>query len=264
MTDTVSYPAGAPCWVETLQPDPDAAVAFYSELMGWTFGEAGPGGYRIARLGGQRVAGVGQAPAMLDRGAWVTYILVADLDQTSAAIRDAAGAVLAGPIDGPHGERSGIFTDPSGAAFGVRQSRTPTVAEAVDVPGAWQMSALHTPDLMGAQTFYAKVFGWRLEPVPDSGISLWRLTGSTRRATDRTLPDDVVAVATLADPASGVPPHWAVNVQVSDADDLSARVVQLGGSMLMPPTDAPGFRNAVLADPRGGVLAVSQVIHTKV
>ncbi|WP_104091491.1 VOC family protein [Arthrobacter sp. GMC3] len=264
MTDTNSYSAGTPCWVETLQPDPDAAVAFYSELMGWTFDEAGRGGYRIARLDGRRVAGIGQAPAMLDRGAWVTYVLVADLDQTVTAIRDAAGSVLAGPMEGRDGERTAIFTDPSGVAFGVRQGSIPTVADVVDAPNAWQMSALHTPDLMGAETFYAKVFGWRLEAATGSGISLWRLTGSTRRASDSTLPDDVVAVATRADPASGIPPHWAVNIQVDDADDLAARVVELGGTVIMPPTNTPGFRNALLADPSGGVLAISQVVKSTV
>jgi len=260
MTASVSYPMGAPCWVETLQPDPDAAVDFYRELMGWTFDEAGPGSYRVALLDGRRVAGIGQAPPMLDRGAWVTYILVADLDQTVVAVLEGGGAVLAGPLEGRDGERTAVFTDPSGAAFGVRQGSSPIVAEIVDAPGAWQMSALHTPDLMGAQTFYAKTFGWRIEAAPGAGMNLWRLAGSTRRVYDPTLLDDVIGVAAGVDPASGVPPHWAVNVQVSDTDALAARVVKLGGSMLMPPTDAPGFRNAVLADPSGGVLAVSQIV----
>lgn len=48
-------------------------------------------------------------------------------------------------------------------------------------------------------------------------------------------------------------------MQVADIDKVFARVVKLGGSVLMPPTDALGFRNAVLADPNGGVLAISQV-----
>ena len=260
MSDTVPYPVGAPCWVEVLQPNPDAALDFYSQLMGWMFDEAGPDGYRVARLDGRRVAGIGQAPAMLDHGVWVTYILVSDLAQTMADVREAGGAVLAGPWEGLNGERTALFTDPGGAAFGVRQGSTPTVADVVDAPGAWQMSALHTPDLTGAETFYAKIFGWRMEAVPGAGMSLWRLTGSTRRAANQTLPDDVVAVVTVAGPASGVPPHWAVNLQVSDTDDFAARVLELGGSMLMPPTDAPGFRNAVLADPNGGVLAISQIV----
>lgn len=259
MTDTVSYSFGAPCWIESLQPDPDAAMAFFSELMDWTFDHGGPNGYRIARLRGRRVAGIGQAPAMLDRGAWLTYVLVADLDQTVAAVRGAGGAVLSGPLDDGRGERTALFTDPGGAAFGARQGSSPTVAERVDAPNTWQMSALHTSGVPEAEAFYKKVFGWRLEPHPDSGVSLWRLKGSTRRAADPTLPDDVVAVAAGAAPVPGTPAYWAVNVQVSNADDFAARAVGLGGTMLMPPTDGPGFRNALLADPDGGVLAVSQV-----
>lgn len=259
MTDTVSYPVGTPCWIETLQPDPNAAVAFFSGLMGWTFDEEGPNGHRIARIDGRRVAGITLAPAMLDRGAWVTYVLVADVDRTAASVRAAGGTVLAAPPEDVDGNRTALVTDPSGAAFGVCQGSTPALAELVDAPNAWQMSALHTPDLTGAETFYSKIFGWRLEPQLHSGISLWRLTDSTRRAADPTLPDDVVAVASRADPVSGVPPHWAVNVQVADADRLAARVIELGGSMLMPPTDAPGYRNAILVDPGGGVLAVSQI-----
>ena len=29
------YPAGAPCWVDTSQPDPAGAARFYSGLFGW-------------------------------------------------------------------------------------------------------------------------------------------------------------------------------------------------------------------------------------
>ena len=35
MFERTSYPAGVPCWVETMQADPEAASAFYSELFGW-------------------------------------------------------------------------------------------------------------------------------------------------------------------------------------------------------------------------------------
>ncbi|WP_218917324.1 VOC family protein [Luteipulveratus mongoliensis] len=241
--------------MESLQPDPSAAEEFYGALLGWNFDEANPDGYRVARLGGQRVAGIGQAPAMLDRGAWATYVLVADVEATVAAVVAAGGGVLFGPTGGD--ERTALLADPSGAPFGVRQGRTPLVADLVDVPGAWQMSSLHSPDPAVAELFYSAVFGWRLEQAP-GGIALWRLAGSTRRVDDPTLPDDVIAVATAIEPGTPVPPHWAVNVRVADADAVAARVSELGGGLLLPPTDAPGFRNAVLADPAGGVLAVSQ------
>ncbi|WP_287903428.1 VOC family protein [Arthrobacter sp.] len=261
MTGTPSFPAGSPCWVETLQPDPESAASFYGELFGWTFDEAGPDGSRVARLDGRSVAGVAQAPPILDRGAWVMYVLVGDLDATVDAVQEAGGTVLAGPLEIREGERSALFTDPAGAAFGAREGSAPTVSEAVDVPDAWQMSALHTPDVEAAGAFYATVFGWRMEPVPGSALALWRLDGSTRKASDPTLPDDVVAVATQTPGASGVPTHWAINVQAADVDDIARRVVELGGSVLMPPTDAPGFRNALIADPQGGVLALSQIIR---
>ena len=260
MTST-SFAAGSPCWIETLQPDPEAAASFYGELFGWTFDEAGPGCSRVARLDGRRVAGVAQAPPMLDRGAWVMYVLVADLDGTVDAVQEAGGTVLAGPREVRDGERTALFTDPAGAAFGAREGSAPTVSEAVDVPNAWQMSALHTPDIGVAQTFYATVFGWHLDLMPGAALRLWRLGGSTRKAADPNLPDDVVAVASETPAASGVPTHWAINMQVSDADDFADRVVELGGSILMPPTDAPGFRNALIADPSGGVLAVSQIVR---
>ncbi|MBF6170413.1 VOC family protein [Nocardia blacklockiae] len=257
MTDEISYPMGAPCWVGTLQPDPHAAVAFYGGLFGWEFDAPTADGHHVARLGGRRVAGVGPAPAWLDRGAWVTYVRVADLDETTAIVEASGGHLL--PDTGTVWPTA-LFTDPSGAAIGVCEGVAPTFAEAVDVPGAWQMSALHTPDLAGGEVFYAKVFGWRLEAGPGTGRTLWRLPGSVRRAADPTLPDDVVAVATGADPAAGVPPHWAVNMRVADTRALAERAVALGGTILMPPTDAPGFRNAVLADPGGAVLALSQIL----
>ena len=41
MSERNEYPPGVSCWVDTLQPDPEAAVRFYGDLFGWTF--AGPG-----------------------------------------------------------------------------------------------------------------------------------------------------------------------------------------------------------------------------
>lgn len=41
MSERNEYPAGVPCWVDTLTPDVAAAKAFYGELLGWDY--AGPG-----------------------------------------------------------------------------------------------------------------------------------------------------------------------------------------------------------------------------
>jgi hypothetical protein len=60
------YIAGVPCWVDTSQPDADAAAAFYGGLFGWEFEDAMPSGsegrYLIARLRSGDVAAVSSQP----------------------------------------------------------------------------------------------------------------------------------------------------------------------------------------------------------
>jgi predicted enzyme related to lactoylglutathione lyase len=51
------YIPGVPCAVDTSQPDPEAAVAFYGGLFGWEFEDVMPQGsanrYFVARLRGR-------------------------------------------------------------------------------------------------------------------------------------------------------------------------------------------------------------------
>src|SRR4051794_41834404 len=60
-TRTDPWPAGTPCWVDLAVPDVEAAVAFYADVVGWTFVDTGPdyGGYPIAQGDGPAAAGIG-------------------------------------------------------------------------------------------------------------------------------------------------------------------------------------------------------------
>ena len=66
MPERDGYIPGVPCWVDTSQPDPEAAVDFYGGLFGWEFEDVMPPGsagkYFIARLRGGDVAAVGSHP----------------------------------------------------------------------------------------------------------------------------------------------------------------------------------------------------------
>ena len=102
MSERNEYPAGVPCWVETLQPDPQSAVSFYSQLFGWDFAGPGempcepPGRYFLARVGGRDVAGIGALPASAAAtgAAWSTHVRV------ESAGRSAGGRVLDQSADG--------------------------------------------------------------------------------------------------------------------------------------------------------------------
>ena len=119
MTGSRTYPHGVPCWIDTEQPDLDAAVAFYGGLFGWTFDDAmppgAPGAYLIASLDGRDVAAL--APPEFDvPTAWNTYVAVEDADASAAALTAAGGTVAAGPDDAGPGGRFALCADPGRCA----------------------------------------------------------------------------------------------------------------------------------------------------
>ena len=48
MTAERTYPAGVTCWIDTEQPDVDAARHFYASLFGWSFSDAAAAAVRAA------------------------------------------------------------------------------------------------------------------------------------------------------------------------------------------------------------------------
>lgn len=263
MTYRTDYPTGALCWVDTLAPDPQAAASFYGQLFGWRFDEPRPmprplaGDYLAARLDGHLVAGIGQAPEASPTALWTTYVRVDRIEDALTQVATAGGTVLAGPLGAGADGRLAVVTDPTGVALGLWQAAERPGAQLVNEAGAWAMSVLHTPSTEAAQGFYGRVFGWRLEPVSGGPLALWRLPGYVGGQPGQVIPRDVVAVLTPTEDASGVPPHWAVNFRVEDVDATAERAAALGGTLLLPPTDTPGFRSAVIADPQQGVIAIS-------
>jgi predicted enzyme related to lactoylglutathione lyase len=256
MSERHQYPAGVPCWVDVLVPDPDAARDFYGDLFGWDFTEPGPNDYRVARIRGLDVAGLGRAQGP---PSWNTYIRVASADATAARIVEAGGTVLMGPVDALPAGRLAVAADPTGAAFALWEAREREGAQLINEPGTWTMSSLHSPDTEAAAAFYGAVFGWA--PEAFGPLTLFRLEGYVGGRSRQPIPPDVVAV--MAPPSEDVPPLWSANLQVSDADLTSELAARAGGTVIAGPMDTPGFRSAVLGDPQGAVFAISQLVVTR-
>src|SRR3954465_4872862 len=154
MSERDDYEPGVPCWIDTLQPDPDAAMAFYAALFAWEFAGPGqmpgdqPGRYFVARLRGRDVAGIGSQPAgeWSPPSAWSTYVSVASADEAALAAVDAGGEVLVEPFDVLPAGRMAVVADPAGAPFCVWQPGERRGAQLLNEPGAWAMSHLSTPD----------------------------------------------------------------------------------------------------------------------
>lgn len=250
MNEADHYPYGVPCWVDTWQPDPKAARAFYGSLFGWEFAEvplADGSAYRNASLGGRLVGGIGSGPAGSPAG-WAVYIRVENAEGAIEDLTRAGGRQLIGPVELCHEGRMAILADSTGVVFGVWEAGNRVGVQMTGAPNSWAMSALHTTNLGKAEQFYRDGFGWELVRHADTGLCEWRLGGR------------MIAVAMPTDGVV-VPAHWAINFTVTNVDAFAERARSLGATLLIAPIDTPGFRNAVITDPQGGVIAISAVRH---
>jgi uncharacterized protein len=279
MLERDGYLPGVPCWVDTSQRDPEAAVAFYSGLFGWDFDDSMPPGsagrYFIARLRGGDVAAVGSVPE--DGSAiavWNTYVWVQSADEAASKVRDAGGRVAIDPFDVTDAGRMAVLTDPDGAAFSVWQARAHKGARIVNEPGSLNFNGLNTRDAEGAKSFYSSVFGWETLGLGDDA-EMWRLPGYgefleqsdpglRRRMAESGAPEgfeDVVATLNpIRDDQPDVPAHWSVTFAVDDADATAERAAELGGHVVVPPFDAPWVRMTVIADPQGATFTASKFV----
>src|SRR5881392_1031503 len=233
MPERDGYIPGVPCWVDTSQPDPQAAVAFYGGLFGWEFEDVMPpeseGNYFIARIRGGDVAAVGSIPEGAPPMAmWNTYVWVESADQAASKVLDAGGKALMDPFDVMDAGRMAVFADPEGATFCVWQAKEHRGARIVNEPGSLNFNGLNTRDAQGAKSFYGSVFGWETLGL-EGGAEMWRLAGYgdflaqsdpelRERMAGSGAPagfEDVVATLNpIADDRPDVPAHWSVTFAV--------------------------------------------------
>jgi uncharacterized protein len=272
------YIPGVPCWIDTSQPDPDAALPFYSGIFGWEFESAMPadvpGEYFMARKGGGAVAAVGSIPEGAPQMAmWNTYVAVASADETAAKVRDAGGTVAMEPFDVMSSGRMVVCMDPEGAAFFAWQANEHFGAGIVNEHGAVNFNGLHTRDVEAAKAFYGAVFGWttlaigagELWTLPGYGDDLERANPGLREMIAQMggpagFEDVVASINPIPGDQPDTRPHWSVTFGVDDADAAAAKATELGGTTIVAPFDAPWSRLTILGDPQGASFVASQFV----
>ncbi|HEY3749447.1 MAG TPA: VOC family protein [Pseudonocardiaceae bacterium] len=255
--EMTTYQPGTPSWVDLSTPDVSAAAEFYGTLFGWQVQDsmAEAGGYRLADLRGKPVAGIGPQMQPGMPPAWATYIATADADATAKAVNEAGGQTLMAPMEVMDVGTMAVFTDPTGAAFAVWQAGQHIGAGIVDEPGSLSWNELTTRQPEAAIPFYRDVFGWDsvTHDMGGTPYTEWLLDG--RGSVGGMMPMDD------SFPAE-VPAHWAVYFAVADADATVAKATELGGAVVVPPTDIPQGRFAMLVDPQGAAFNVIRLANS--
>jgi uncharacterized protein len=253
------YAPGTPSWVELSAPDTDAAAAFYGELFGWDATEPGPveetGGYRMFQQGDKRIAGLMGHMQEGQPTVWATYISVADADETAAKVKSGGGGVIVEPMDVMDIGRMAVFTDPTGAVFGIWQPKEFAGADLTNEPVSLCWNELMTRDSETNKAFYTSVFPWSpgkpsFEGAPESYV-VWEVDGNAvggmMEMSDEYFPPEV-------------PEHWGVCFAVGDCDATVAKARELGAQITYEPMDMPIGRFAGITDPQGASFTVMKLV----
>lgn len=240
-----AWPAGTPVWVDLSVTDPEASRAFYADVLGWEFTESGEefGGYFMALVDGEPAAGL--APPMegmeVEAYAWTTYLGTGDIAAVTEAVTAAGGSVVMPPMQLEALGSMGLYTDPTGAVFGVWQNGEHTGFNVYDAPGSVSWCEPMVGDFEKGKAFYAQVFGFTYEDISSEGMkyAMFSVPGGARPA------------GGIGEVDQGQQPYWSVTFNVPDTDAAIQRATARGSKVLMEPYAFEFGRVAVITGPDG-------------
>ena len=240
---------GKMVWADLVTPDLAAAEKFYGGLFGWTFRRirAGSSEYAVAMLDGRPIAGLMEKAipsGERHQSAWLTFMAAGDVDAVKRVAVAHGGKVLVDTKSYPMRGRQCVVSDPEGAVFAILASSSGDPPDFLPVAGEWIWSSLHAKDAGAAAAFYQELFGYDVFEMPseDGAEHLILSTDDYARASANSLPGG----------SARRHPHWLNFVRVEHAADITAKVVAMGGRVLVEPRiDRHGGMLAVVADPAG-------------
>ena len=112
----------------------------------------------------------------------------------------------------------------------------------------FEWNELSTKDMVTSQEFYTKLFGWTAHEtwLADQKYIIFKQGAA-----------NVAGMMRMSEEWGKTLSHWISYISVEDVDQIAERVEELGGNLLVPPTDVPEVgRFAILTDLSGAMLGI--------
>ncbi len=250
-------------WYELMTTDPDAAIAFYGDVVGWTAqpfgGERTDDPYNVVSGSAGPLGGIMRIPAEAkDCGMtpwWGGYVGSADVDADARRLADAGGSVKRSPDDIPGVGRFAVMSDPGGAVFMLLKGSSPDGMDAAPpmANGHVGWHELYSGDFDADLGFYTSQFGWGKGEAMDMGpmgsYQLFSMSGATEF--------NAMAGGMMRKPEQMSVPQWLFYFVVPDIDEGVEKVKAGGGTVLNGPVEVPGGAWIIQGtDPQGAMFAL--------
>ena len=180
MPERDGYIPGVPCWVDTSQPDPEAALDFYGGLFGWEFEDVMPAGSEASTSSAGSAAATWPPSARSPRRAADGDVEHLHLGRQRRRDRVEGPRCrrqrVMEPFDVMDAGRMAVFTDPEGAVFCVWQAKEHKGAQIVNEHGSLNFNGLQHPRRRRRQVVLR--LGVRLDDAGSAGgAEMWTLPG---------------------------------------------------------------------------------------
>ena len=214
-------------WADLSTFDIQSAKSFYRQCFGWNYKEVDEG-YMSCLAQERAAAGLYTMPEKFQSmgmpSFWMSYIQVDELEEIVRLAERHGATVEFNSQPAPGGGLIALIRDPAGAGF--------TCYEGKDLKGRGEhgnlgrvvWNELHVSELAKVESFYANVFGWRIDAtdLPDR----YNIFASTE------LSDPIAGIQVTSNDIKGDKEYWGVYFSVRNLSGTAKRIEKCGGKVV--------------------------------
>jgi uncharacterized protein len=248
-------------WHDLMTTDTSAAIAFYTEIVGWKTEAWETGQYTMWTSSQGAVGGVNLLQEVAKKSGtpphWMANVEVDDVDGAIEKVKRLGGEVRVPPSDIPKVGRFSVITDPQGASLSLFKPASEMKLHNLEKPGEFCWGELVATDHNAAFNFYSDVVGWQKVAEHDMGpLGKYLLFGRGQT--------QYGGMFSKSKEMAKMPTAWLYYIEVNKLDQTIDKAKSKGAKLLNGPMTVPtGARIAQLIDPQGAAFALHELPDNK-